>query len=305
LLISVTLLWLNPESFLREVAVLASNALIGLREGLEAALVVVILVAFLVKTDRRWALRYVWLGVGVAVALSVALGAMLTYGTKQLTFEAQELIGGLASIVAVVFVTFMVFWMRTAARTISGELKGRLDRALDLGPFAIALVAFLGVGREGLETAIFFYATTEAAGQGNNQPLIGWVIGLGGAVLLGWLIYRGAVQINLGTFFRYTGILLILVAAGILSYGIHDLQEAQFLPGLTTLAFDVSATVDPGSWYATLLKGIFNFTPATTVVQAVAWVLYVGIVLTLFLRPVTSRPPVSAPASEPKSTVAA
>jgi len=293
--------------------VLASNALIGLREGLEAALVVVILVAFLVKTDRRWALRHVWTGVGVAVALSVALGALLTYGTKQLTFEAQELIGGSASIIAVVFVTFMVFWMKSASRTISGELKGKLDKALDMGPLAIALVAFLGVGREGLETAIFFYATTEAAGQGNNQPLIGWVIGLGGAVVLGWLIYRGAVKINLAIFFRYTGILLVLVAAGILAYGIHDLQEAGFLPGLTTLAFDVSATVDPGSWYATLLKGIFNFTPATTVLQAIAWVLYVGIVLTLFLRParpaVPAAPaqqvPTATPTSETRPTVAA
>jgi high-affinity iron transporter len=280
--------------------VLASNALIGLREGLEAALVVVILVAFLVKTGRRWALRHVWTGVGVAVALSVALGALLTYGTKQLTFEAQELIGGSASIIAVVFVTFMVFWMKSASRTISGELKGKLDQALDMGPFAIVLVAFLGVGREGLETAIFFYATTEAAGQGNNQPLVGWVIGLAGAVVLGWLIYRGAVKINLAKFFRYTGILLVLVAAGILAYGIHDLQEAGFLPGLTTLAFDVSATVDPSSWYATLLKGIFNFTPATTVLQAIAWVLYVGIVLTLFLRPARTTP--QAPAVTPTST---
>lgn len=283
---------------------LASNALIGLREGLEAALVVVILVAFLVKTDRRWALRYVWLGVGVAVALSVALGALLTYGTKQLTFEAQELIGGIASILAVVFVTFMVFWMRTAARTISGELKGKLDRALDLGPFAIALVAFLGVGREGLETAIFFYATTEAAGQGNTQPLIGWALGLGAAVGLGVLIYRGAVQINLAKFFRYTGVLLILVAAGILAYGIHDLQEAGVLPGLTTLAFDVSNVIDPASWYATLLKGIFNFTPATTVLQAVAWAVYVAVVLTLFLRPVRPARPL-APAGESHQSVAA
>ncbi|MCU1537506.1 MAG: iron permease [Humibacillus sp.] len=284
---------------------LASNALIGLREGLEAALVVVILVAFLVKTDRRWALRHVWTGVGIAVALSVALGAILTYGTQQLTFEAQEMIGGFASILAVCFVTAMVFWMRTAARTISGELKGKLDKALDLGPFAVALVAFLGVGREGLETAIFFYATTEAAGQGNNQPLIGWVIGLGAAVLLGFLIYRGAVQINLSRFFRYTGVLLVLVAGGILAYGLHDLQEAGVLPGLTTLAFDVSATVDPGSWYATLLKGIFNFTPATTVLQAVAWVAYVGVVLTLFLRPVKSPAPSQAKPAEAKRTVAA
>jgi high-affinity iron transporter len=268
---------------------LLSNALIGLREGLEAALVVVILVAFLVKTDRRWALRWVWTGVGVAVLLSVVLGAVLTYGTRRLSFEAQELVGGTASIVAVAFVTGMVFWMRTAARTISGELKGRLDQALDVGPWAVALVGFLGVGREGLETAIFFYATAQAAGAGTVQPLIGWVVGLGSAIALGFAIYQGAVRIDLGRFFRWTGVLLVLVAGGILSYGLHDLQEAAFLPGLNTLAFDVSGTVEPGSWYATLLKGIFNFTPATTVLQAVAWVLYVGTVLTLFLRPQRPR----------------
>jgi high-affinity iron transporter len=268
---------------------LLSNALIGLREGLEAALVVVILVAFLVKTDRRWALRWVWTGVGVAVLLSVVLGAVLTYGTRRLSFEAQELVGGTASIVAVAFVTGMVFWMRTAARTISGELKGRLDQALDVGPWAVALVGFLGVGREGLETAIFFYATAQAAGAGTVQPLIGWVVGLGSAIALGVAIYQGAVRIDLGRFFRWTGVLLVLVAGGILSYGLHDLQEAALLPGLNTLAFDVSGTVEPGSWYATLLKGIFNFTPATTVLQAVAWVLYVGTVLTLFLRPQRPR----------------
>ena len=265
---------------------LVSNALIGLREGLEAALVVVILAAFLVKTNRRYALRYVWAGVAAAIVLSVALGAVLTFGTSRLSFEQQELIGGTASIVAVGFVTAMVFWMRTAARTISGELKGRLDKALDVGPWAVALVGFLGVGREGLETAIFFYATTEAAGQGEIQPMLGWIIGLGGAVLLGIAIYKGAVKINLGKFFRYTGILLIVVAAGILAYGIHDLQEAAVLPGLNNVAFDVSAAIPPDSWYGTLLKGIFNFSPNTTWLQAVAWVLYVGIVLTLFLRPV-------------------
>jgi len=280
--------------------VLVSNALIGLREGLEAALVVVILAAFLVKTDRRYVLKYVWVGVGAAVVLSVALGALLTYGTSRLSFEQQELIGGIASIIAVGFVTAMVFWMRTAARTISGELKGRLDKALDVGPWAIALVGFLGVGREGLETAIFFYATTEAAGQGQIQPMLGWIIGLGGAVLMGIAIYKGALKINLGLFFRYTGILLIIVAAGILSYGIHDLQEAGFLPGLNNLAFDVSATIPPDSWYGTLLKGIFNFSPNTTWLQAIAWVLYVAIVLTLFLRPVkvpSTQPSSAAPAA--------
>ena len=277
---------------------LVSNALIGLREGLEAALVVVILVAFLVKTGRHWALRWVWLGVGTAVALSVVLGAVLTYGTSRLSFEQQELIGGFASIVAVVFVTGMVFWMRSAARTISGELRGRLDRALDLGPLAVALVAFLGVGREGLETAIFFYATTQAAGAGNSQPLIGWVLGLTGAVALGGLIYRGAVRINLTAFFRWTGILLVVVAAGILAYGLHDLQEAGLLPGLGAVAFDISSVIAHDGWIGNLLRGIFNFTPQPTVVQAVAWTLYVAVILTLFLRPQhTSQPSEPAPSA--------
>lgn len=273
---------------------LISTALIGLREGLEAALVVVILVAFLVKTDRTWALRYVWSGVAAAIALSVALGAFLTYGTRQLSFQQQELIGGSASILAVGFVTVMVFWMKSAARTISGELKGKLDKALDLGPLAIALVGFLGVGREGLETAIFFYATAEAAGQGNSTPLIGWTVGLVGAVVLGWLMYAGALRINLGRFFRWTGAALVVVAAGILGYGIHDLQEAAFLPGLTTLAFDVSHLIAPDGALGTLLKGILNFTPATTVLQAIAWSAYVGVVGFFFLRP--AKAPTATPA---------
>jgi len=265
-----------------------SNALIGLREGLEAALVVVILLAFLKKTDRTWGIRYVWLGVGTAIALSVVLGAVLTYGTRQLSFEAQEMIGGIASIIAVGFVTAMVFWMKSAAKSMSGELKGRLDKALDLGPLAVALVGFLGVGREGLETAIFFYATADAAGSGNNLPLLGWVVGFAGAVVLGWLIYRGALRINLTKFFRWTGVALIIVAGGILSYGIHDLQEAGVLPGLDNLAFDISGVLDPSTWYAALLKGTINLTPQTTVLQAVAWVLYVGTVLFFFLRPAKS-----------------
>ncbi|NHA68584.1 iron uptake transporter permease EfeU [Phycicoccus flavus] len=278
-----------------------SNALIGLREGLEAALVVVILLAFLTKTGRTWGVRWVWAGVGVAVALSVALGAVLTFGTRSLSFEAQQIVGGTASIVAVGFVTAMVFWMKSAARTISGELKGRLDRALDLGPLAVALVGFLGVGRERLETAIFFYATAEAAGAGNTVPLLGWAVGIGGAVVLGYLLYRGALQINLAKFFRWTGIGLVVVAAGILAYGLHDLQEAAVLPGLNTLAFDLSGTINGGSWYAALLKGIVNFTPQTTVLQAVAWVLYVGVVLFFFLRP-TRTTVAAAPERTPAPT---
>jgi high-affinity iron transporter len=271
------------------------NALIGLREGLEASLVVSILVAFLVKTDRRAELPRVWIGVGVAVAVSVGVTLALTLTQQALTFEAQEALGGSLSIIAVGFVTWMIFWMRRNARTLSSDLRGRLDEAIRLGPAAVVAMAALAVGREGLETAVFFFAAAQAAGQ-TAQPLIGFVLGIAVAVLLAYLLYRGAVRINLGKFFTVTGFFLIFVAAGILAYGVHDLQEAGILPGLTTLAFDVSAAIPPDSWYGTLLKGFFNFSPQTTVLEAVVWVAYVATVLPLFLRP--RRPAVAkAPAT--------
>ncbi len=285
---------------------LVSNALIGLREGLEAAIVVIILVAFLVKTERTRSLRWVWTGVGAAVALSIGVGAGLHYGTSELSFTAQETVGGVSSIVAVAFVTAMILWMRTAARSMSGQLKAGMETALQTGPLAVAVLAFFAVGREGLETAVFFFSSVQAAGDGGTgQPLIGFIVGILAAVLLGLLIYRGAVRINLSRFFTITGVLLVFVAAGILAYGMHDLQEAGILPGVNTLAFDVSAAVPPDSAYGTVLKGIFNFSPATTVLQAVVWVLYVGTVLTLFLRPQRPSPQGTATVSAAPPSAAA
>lgn len=265
---------------------LFSSTLIGLREGLEAALVVSILVAFLVKTERKHALRWVWLGVAVAVCLSVAVGAILTYTTAQLSFEQQELLGGSLSVLAVGFVTGMIFWMRKASRTIAAELRGKLEGALDVGPLAVLVLSFLAVGREGLETAVFFYAAVQTAQGGTAQPLAGFAIGIAVAVALAYLLYRGAVRFDLGRFFTITGVLLVFVAAGVLGYGLHDLQEAAFLPGLDVLAFDASGWLPEDSWYGALLKGIFNYSQQTTVLQAVAWVTYVAVVLPLFLWPV-------------------
>jgi high-affinity iron transporter len=272
---------------------LLGNALIGLREGLEAALVVSILIAFLVRTGRRSALPKVWLGVAVAVAVSVGVTLALTLTEQALTFEAQEAFGGGLSIIAVGFVTWMIFWMRRAARSISAELRGRLENAIQMGPAAVVVMAALAVGREGLETAVFFFAAAQAAGE-TTEPLIGFLLGIAVSILLAYLIYRGAVTLNMGKFFTVTGVLLVFVAAGILGYDMHDLQEAAILPGLNTLAFDVSATVPPDSWYGTLLKGIFNFSPQTTVLEAIVWVTYVAVVLTLFLLPQRSARPVAS-----------
>ncbi|GAA2147282.1 FTR1 family protein [Nocardioides koreensis] len=273
-----------------------ANYLIGLREGLEAALVVSILVAYLVKTDRRHLLPRIWAGVALAVGVSLAFGAALTWGPRGLTFEAQEAIGGTLSIVAVGFVTWMIFWMARAARAMGGELRGQIDKAADGTRWSLALVAVLAVGREGLETALFLWAATQAgtrdaagAAASTWEPLLGAALGLATAVVLGYLIYRGAISINLSRFFAWTGGFLILVAAGVLSYGIHDLQEAGILPGLNTIAFDVSGVIDPGTWYATLLKGVFNFSPVTTVLEAVAWLVYAVPTMALFVLGVRRR----------------
>jgi high-affinity iron transporter len=280
-----------------------ANFLIGLREGLEAALIVSILIAYLVKSGRRHLLPQIWIGVGIAVAVSLAFGAALTFGPKGLTFEAQELIGGLLSIVAVVFVTWMIFWMAKAARTLSGELRAQLDKAADAGRWSLTIVAMLAVGREGLETALFLWAATQAAAGGTGStagPLLGAAIGLVLAMVLGYLIYRGALKINLGRFFTWTGAFLIVIAAGVLAYGVHDLQEAGLLPGLNNLAFDVSGVIPPTSWYGTVLKGVFNFSPATTVLQAAAWLLYFIPTLAIFLHQKRQRtqPAPPRPAAE-------
>ncbi|UZN05270.1 iron uptake transporter permease EfeU [Cellulomonas sp. S1-8] len=279
-----------------------ANFLIGLREGLEAALVVGILVAYLVKLDRRDLLPALWSGVGVAVGTSLAFGALLTFGPQGLTFEAQEAIGGALSILAVGLITWMIFWMARTARTLRSELQHQLDGAVATGRRGVAVVALLAVGREGLETALFLWAGAKAAGTTTTAPLLGAALGIAVAVLLGWALYRGAVRLDLRRFFAWTGLFLIVVAGGVLAYGIHDLQEAGLLPGLHTLAFDVSAAVPPSSWYGTVLKGVLNFSPATTWLQAIAWTCYVVPTTVLFVRTTWGTP--RRPAS-PAAAVAA
>ena len=278
------------------------NYLIGLREGLEATLIVSILVAYLVKTGNQGRLRFVWTGVAAALVLSLAFGALLTFTSSNLSFEAQERFGGLMSIVAVGFVTWMIFWMRRTARFLKTELQDKLDAALTMGTLALVVTAFLAVAREGLETSLFLWAAAQASGSGAT-PLIGASLGIITAVVLGWLLYRRAVSINLAKFFTWTGAGLIIVAGGVLAYGVHDLQEAGDLPGLNNLAFDVSGAVPPDSWYGTLLKGIFNFSPATTWLEAAAWLLYVVPVMFLFFRPAKATAPQPAAPARSATTV--
>ena len=281
------------------------NYLIGLREGLEASLVVVILIAYLVKSERRRLLPRIWAGIAAAIGVSLAFGAVLTWGPQRLTFTAQEAIGGSLSIIAVGFVTWMVFWMARHARGLSGELRGKIDLAAEAGWGSLVVVAALAVGREGLETALFLWAATQAltaSGDSTTTPLLGALLGILTAVAMGYAFYKGVLKINLSTFFTWTGAILIVVAAGVLAYGFHDLQEARILPGLDDKAFDISSTIDPNSWLGTLLKGTVNFQPDPTWLQVAAWLAYVVPTLAIFLRRVRT-PSVAASTPQP-STVA-
>lgn len=289
---------LNPPDVSAQ---LLGSGLIGLREGLEAGIVVMVLVAFLVKIGRRDALKWVWAGVAAAVAVTVAAFLVIQHGAYTMSGLDAEAVAGVASLVAVAIVTSMVLWMKRASATISGELRAGMARALQAGAPAVVLLSFLAVGREGAETALFMvgYAEAETA-----WPLFGLMTGVLVAVGIAWGMYAGAVRMNLAKFFSYTGVFLVVVAAGILSYGIGALQTVGWLPAHGGRAFDISSWLDWSSWYGEVIQGVFNITPTPTVLQLVAWAAYLGIVLALFAKPIPAPVLPSTPARIPEGSAA-
>lgn len=265
-----------------------ANFLIGLREGLEAGLIVGILVAYLNKLDRRDILPRLWTGIAAAIALSLVVGAILTWGPYGLSFQAQEILGGGLSILAVGLVTWMIFWMAGNARSLRTELQSKLDAAIAGTGMGIVVVGFVSVAREGVETALFVWASVNSSSNAVVGTLSA-VVGILAAAIIAYLIYRGLVRINFARFFAWTGSFLIIVAAGVLSYGIGDLQEASVLPGWGQAAYSLAHLVPPTSWYGALLGGIFNFTPEPTWAQVLAWGAYVIVVGLLFARVVRAN----------------
>ncbi|MER7916105.1 MULTISPECIES: iron uptake transporter permease EfeU [unclassified Streptomyces] len=272
--------------------------LIGLREGLEAGLIVSILVATLVRAEARSRLPQVWTGVLAAIAVAMSFGAVLTFTAASMPQTAQEAFGGVLSVIAVAFVTAMVFWMRRSARNLSSELKQKVTGALAMGSGMLILTSFLAVGREGLETALFLWTTAQAAGE-SAGPLTGAAIGLVLAAGLCWGLYRRVLKINLTKFFTATGVVLIVIAAGVLGYGLRDLQEGGVLPGKTAYAVDLAGSIDAGSWYSTLVQGVFNLMPTMTWLQVTAYVAYLAVVMTLFVRGVRGTTPKARPEPAP------
>jgi high-affinity iron transporter len=264
--------------------------IIGLREGLEASLIVGIIAAFLIQRGERRALRPMWTGVGLALALCAGVAAILEAVNHSLPHKQQEGLETVLALVAVAGVTYMVVWMKRHSRELKGSLERSAESALVLGSaWALVGMAFFAVLREGLETAVFLLAvfgnSTDPAKTGTGAAL-----GIAVAVGLGFAIYKGGVRINLSRFFRFTGFVLVLVAAGLLSTAAHTAHEAGWMNVMQTQAFDLRWLVDPGSVRAALLTGMLGLQAVPTIGETLAWLVY-AVPMTLFvLWPAPRRP---------------
>lgn len=255
--------------------------LIMLREGIEAALIVGIVASYLSQTGRARMLPLVWSGVVLASVLCLALGVGLTLASEEFPQRQQELFEGVVAVVAAGILTSMVAWMRKAARSIKAQLHDSVDTALRPGGSGLALVAmvFLAVGREGLESVFFLLAAFEQS-EGPGVPA-GAILGLLGAVAVGYGIYRGGVRLNLRAFFRWTGVFIVFVSAGLLASAVRAFHEAGLWNGLQDTAFDLSAALPNDSVAGTLLSGLFGYNDTPTMGEVVVYLAYLAVALAL------------------------
>jgi high-affinity iron transporter len=268
---------------------------IGLREGVEASLIVGIVAAFLGRNSRQDALRQVWLGVAVAVGLCLLIGTGLVTLSRELPERAQEGLETVIGALAVVMVTFMILWMSRHARGMKRELEGAAGHALARGS-ARALVAmvFLAVLREGVETAVFLVSVIQNSGSAGSGA-VGALIGIAAAVAIGYGIYRGGVRLNLGRFFKVTGLVLVLVAAGLVMTVAHTAHEAGWLTLGQARALDLSWLVRPGTVVSSLVTGVLGLQPRPTVIETAAWLLYAVPMLAYVAWPRRAARPAAAP----------
>jgi high-affinity iron transporter len=269
----------------------------GLRDGMEASLVVGVIIAYLVRTRRRRSERWVWIGAAVAVGVSQVVGAAVVFTSSTLPERTEPTVNGVASIISMVFVTWMILWMKRAAQLLRRELREDRERAVAMGAGALFAVAFFAVGRESLEEALSLWPTIKNAS--SISAPIGALAGVAMAVLLGYWLYHYSFRLSLAKFFHVSGLALIVVTAGVLAAGLHELQEAGWIAGKDVLAFDVSVRVPESSWYGALLKGTVNFTAQTTWLQLGAWITYLIVALTVFLLPPSRRHRTGSTATAP------
>ena len=259
-----------------------ANFFIGLREGLEAALIVGILVAYVIKIGQPQRTKTILAGVAAAVIASVAVALALNYAVDTVPAGTSEIIAGTSSALAVVFVTWMIFWMKSQSKALGASLRGQVDSSLSKSSFALFAIAFTAVIREGVETSVFLWSASQATNAGDN-PVLGAVLGLGVATVAGYLLFKGALKINISKFFNYTGAFLILVSAGILAYAVKEFEEVLTLP-LQQITYDVSNILPKKSPIESVLHGMIGFNAKPTYLQTLVWLAYMIPVTYLFAK---------------------
>jgi high-affinity iron transporter len=284
-----------------DLAAFTSGLVTGLREGVEAALILAIICAYLAKTGNRQYFSRIFAGAGLAVLLSALLGILIFVTVGNFEEPYEQLFEAATLIAAASVVTWMLFWMRRQAASVKGELQSAVDKALDTGSAnALAVLAFVAVIREGVETSLFLVGQASAASAegGAVWVLVGALIGLAIAAVLGVGFYHGSRRLNLATFFRWTGVALVFIAAGLVGHAVHELIEIGVINIGTQTLFDISAVLphepEGGSILGQFLAALFGYTSTPEVTTFVVWLTYIVVVLTLYLRPVKRTP---APAS--------
>ncbi len=266
-----------------------SALLITLREGLEAALIIGIILAYLSTTGNRQGFKPVWIGTSLAIAVSLVAGAVIYFYAGRLEGKAEGIFEGIAMWTAAGVLTWMIFWMRKQAINIKGHLHAQIQSALGSGS-ALALLglAFVAVVREGIETVLFLFAATRVA-ESAVLSVAGGILGLGIAVAIGYSIYKGTSKLNMRAFFNVTGLLLILFAAGLLSHGIHEFHEAGIIQPVIAHVWDIDHILPEQSVIGRFLTAILGYNANPSLVEVLAYVSYLGITLTSYFYPTTAK----------------
>ena len=263
-----------------------SSLLITLREGLEAALIVGIILAYLARTDNRQGFKPVWLGVSLAVLVSLIAGVLIYLLAGELSGQAEEIFEGIAMFLAAGVLTWMIFWMRKQAINIKAHLHAQIQSVLIRGSsLGLVILAFVVVVREGIETVLFLFAATKIA-ESAVLFTVGGFLGLAIAIVIGYSIYKGSSRLNLRTFFNVTSLVLIFFAAGLLAYGIHEFIEAGIIPPLVDPVWDVNHILSEKSTIGLFLKAILGYNGNPSLMEVIAYPLYLALIMRSYFRPI-------------------
>lgn len=266
-----------------------STLLITLREGLEASLIIGIIIAYLTHTGNRHQFKYVWLGTGLAIAVSLVAGAVIYFTVGKLEGRAEELFEGSTMFVAAGILTWMIFWMRRQSLNIKRHLHAQIESALGSGSsLGLIGLAFVTVAREGIETVLFLFAATKVT-ETSLLSVTGAFLGLALAVGIGYSLYRGTSRLNLRTFFNTTSILLILFGAGLLAHGVHEFHEAAIIPLVAEQVWDINHVIPEGSILGRFLTAIFGYNANPSLIEVISYFSFLSVTLAVYFRPAPVR----------------